>query len=93
MDRSELRKKLLQYPKINENNIDEYISLYEERDLLKRQLISDGYSNKMAEIVLDKKGYPRPPGWKSVYSYPGGGIRNGFVFLLVLLFLAWLLLA
>ena len=29
------------------------------------------YSNALAESLLDRKGYPRPPGWHAVFFYPG----------------------
>jgi hypothetical protein len=58
------------------------LDAYEDREQLKQALLQErGYSNALAEVFLDRKGYPRPPGWHSVFFYPGSGRpRNVVVF-------------
>jgi hypothetical protein len=71
----ELRRKLAQYPGATPQFIDEQVEHYIDRAVLKRQLIeSRQLSNRMAEKFLDAKGYLRPPGWNSVFFYPGGSV-------------------
>jgi hypothetical protein len=69
--RDALRKRLLQYPGATEESVETDIYRYEERKDEKRSLIEGGYSNAAAEVYLDRKGFPRPPSWHSVFFYPG----------------------
>jgi hypothetical protein len=77
MDESEkdaLRRRLLTYPGIDAGNVEEHIWRYEERASQKVELLHRGFSNRLAEKWLDGSGYPRPPGWHSVFFYPGSAI-------------------
>jgi hypothetical protein len=78
-----LRQRLLSYPGATEESVDEQLYAFEQRQEEKEALISGrGMSNAMAETFLDRKGYPRPPGWHSVFFYPGSNRpRNKFLFL------------
>lgn len=79
-ERERLRERLLQYPSVTEENVEHQLYAYEEREDLKRSLMEDRrLSNAMAEIYLDKKGYPRPPGWHSVFFYPGSSRPRNIV--------------
>jgi hypothetical protein len=62
------------------------------REMEKRALLKQGLSNARAETLLDRRGYPRPPGWHSAFFYPGGNrLRNRVVvFLIALAILAFL---
>lgn len=85
-ERTELRRRLLQYPNVTEQNVDQQIWAYEEREIEKNELIKRHYSNALAECFLDRKGYPRPPGLHSVFFYPGSyRPRNGVIFGLILI--------
>lgn len=92
MDADELRARLLQYPNIDETNVDTLIDTYEERDYRKNELRQRGYGNAMAEDHLDRQGYLRPPGWHSVFFYPGSfRPRNVMLFwMTVTIGAAWL---
>ncbi|MBD3618822.1 MAG: hypothetical protein LPK58_07950 [Gammaproteobacteria bacterium] len=85
-ERQALRKMLLQYPDVTEETVDEQIYAYEQREVVKKALIEDrGFSNALAEAWLDRSGYPRPPGWKSVFFYPGSiRLRNKLISFLVM---------
>lgn len=89
-----LRHRLLQYPNIDNTNVDEFLFLYEDRSQTKHGLRDRGYSNAMAEAHLDRQGYPRPPGWHSVFFYPDSNRpRNTTLFwLAVMIALGWLFL-
>lgn len=72
-EREQLREKLLQYPGATEELVSDQLVMYEERQEFKSHLTNDkGMSNALAEHYLDRKGYPRPPGWRSVFFYPDG---------------------
>lgn len=89
-----LRQRLMTYPGATEESVEELILAYETRAQLKQTLIEErGMSNALAETFLDTQGYPRPPGWHSVFFYPGGGRpRNKYLFLaLVIIGLAFFL--
>ncbi len=87
-DRKKLKEKLLHYPHINPENLDEQVLYYEDREARKKDLIDKGFSNALAEHNLDKQGYLRPPGWHSVFFFPGSyRLRNKYVFFSVLLLL------
>jgi len=65
------REPLPQHPDLTNETTDEKINLYQQRSEEKKVLIEErGFSNIMAESFLDKLGYPRPPGWHSVFFYP-----------------------
>jgi hypothetical protein len=62
---------LLQQPDVTYETTDEKINVYQQRSEEKKVLTEErGFSNIMAESFLDKLGYPRPPGWRSVFFYP-----------------------
>ena len=90
--RGELRKRLLQYPGATEESVERDLLLHEQREDEKRALVGERrFSNALAEVYLDKKGYPRPPGWHSVFFYPDSNRpRNLVVFWGVIsAFVAW----
>ena len=62
------------------------------REMEKRALLKQGLSNARAETLLYRRGYPRPPGWHSVFFYAGSNrLRNrGIVLLIALVVLAYL---
>lgn len=65
------KEHLPQDPDLTTENTDEKINVYEQRREEKKVLIEQrGFSNITAESFLDKIGYPRPPGWHSVFFYP-----------------------
>ena len=71
-ERARLRERLMEYPGMTEDRVEEAIVLYEERVKLKQHLMDErGMSNALAEVYLDRKGTERPPGWHSVFFYPG----------------------
>ncbi len=71
LQQEELRKKLLTYPGVTEENVEEYLISYEIREEQKQMLTgSRGMTNSQAEAFLDRQGHPRPPGWGSVFKYP-----------------------
>ena len=76
-----LRRRLLTYPGATPETVDQQLEAYEERNAEKQALMNErSMSNAMAETFLDKKGYPRPPGWRNVFFYPGASRpRNGYV--------------
>ena len=85
-DREILRTRLLTYPGVDGSNVEQHLWAYEEREEEKEQLLARGMSNALAETTLDRQGYPRPPGWSSVFFYPGGMVpRPGTVIVIVAL--------
>ena len=91
-EKDEPKDNLLQHPDVTNENTDDKISVYQRRNEEKRVLIEErGFSNIMAESYLDKIGYPRPPGWHSVFFYPDSNRpRTTIVVLLaVVLGAAW----
>ncbi|MCH8201935.1 MAG: hypothetical protein IH996_02390 [Proteobacteria bacterium] len=71
LTRARIKQKLLQYPGATEASVEVQLDAYEERETFKILLISErGFSNAQAERFLDRQGYPRPPGWHSVFFYP-----------------------
>jgi len=87
--RRRLRDKLLKYPGTTEANVDEQLHHYEVRDNQKSGLLKRGFSNALAEAWLDRSGYPRPPGWHSVFFYPGSSRpRNAVLFCLAIFAIA-----
>jgi|SRR5690606_8437688 len=79
--RNALREVLLQYPGATEELVEQQLYAYEERENQKSALIERGFSNALAEAWLDRSGFPRPPGWHSVFFYPGSmRPRNSVVF-------------
>ena len=89
-----LRRRLLQYPGIDDTNVDDLLFLYEDRAEAKQQLRDRGCNNALAEAYLDRQGYPRPPGWHSVFFYPDSNRpRNStLLWLAVMITLGWLFL-
>jgi len=79
------REPLPQHPDHTNETTDENINAYQQRSEEKKVLIEErGFSNIMAESFLDKIGYPRPPGWHSVFFYPGSNRpRNAIVIRIV----------
>jgi len=91
-EKEEPGKHLPQHPDLTNENTDDKISVYQRRNEEKRVLTEDrGFSNIMAESYLDKIGYPRPPGWHSVFFYPDSNRpRTTIVVLLAMaLGMAW----
>ncbi len=86
-DELALRKRLAEYPGATDESIDDAIYAYEERLELKQHLRMDlRLSNARAEFTLDRKGYPRPPGWHSVFFYPDSNRpRNKYLLCLIVL--------
>ena len=87
LEREELRKRLLQYPGVTTESVENQLDAYEDREKEKRLLLERWKcSNALAEAYLDRKGYPRPPGLHSVFFYPGSNRpRNLVIFWLVVL--------
>jgi hypothetical protein len=92
LERQKLRELLLQYSGANEKDVEDQIVAYEQRAEMKQDLMHGrGMSNVMAEMYLDRKRIPRPPGWHSVFFYPGGGVpRIRYVALIVVVGATWL---
>jgi hypothetical protein len=80
--RAALKKRLLEYPGTTEEQSERQIENLLDRANLKAALLGQGYSNALAEVVLDRKGYLRPPGWHSVFFYPDSyRPRGGYLLL------------
>ena len=81
-DTEALRRRLLTYSGATVEEVEKQLYAYEQREEEKDALMSArSMSNALAEAVLDRKGYPRPPGWHSVFFYPGSNRpRNKFLF-------------
>ena len=88
--RTKLRETLLTYPNITNDNVEDHLFAYEEREKVKQSLIIErGMTNSQAESFLDKQGYPRPPGWGSVINYPGSSqIRWFWLFCFIIISIA-----
>lgn len=87
-----LKKKLMQYPGTTEEEAIKLIRVYAVREDEKEKLLERKLSNAMVEYMLDRKGYPRPPGWHSVFFYPDSWRpRNKYVclFAIVLAITIW----
>jgi len=82
-----LRRRLLQYPGVDESNVDDLLLAHEQRNSVKKDLTEGrGFSNAAAEAWLDRAGHPRPPGWSSVFFYPDSlRPRNKIIFFGVIL--------
>lgn len=80
--RDRLRQRLMQYPGATEGSVADELEIYEERAEVKNHLMAErGMSNTLAEVFLERQGYPRPPGWHSVFFYPGSNRpRNKVLF-------------
>tara|TARA_B110000037_G_C17059160_1_gene481110 strand:- start:368 stop:748 length:381 start_codon:yes stop_codon:yes gene_type:complete len=83
-----LRKTLSTYPGTNEQDVENQLNLLIERFHTKEQLINErGFSNSQAEVFLDAKGMLRPPGWHSVFFFPGSNrLRNKYIVYLLFIF-------
>ena len=74
----ELREKLHEYPNTSDEIVEQQILQYEQREYRKKTLmIERGMSNLMAEKFLEIEGWPRPPGWHSVFFYPESNTPRG----------------
>jgi len=69
-----LRKHLSQYPGATPGEVDQYMEALRVRAEVKADMIKGSYSNVLAEMMLDRRGFPRPPGWRTVFFYPDGNI-------------------
>ena len=53
-----LRRRLLAYPGVTPESVEDLLAAYEERVLAKENLMQNrGMSNAMAEVFLDRQGY------------------------------------
>ena len=92
IEREKLRVRLLSYPGATQNIVEAELDAHEEREVEKRALLQQRhFSNALAERFLDRKGFPRRPGWHSVFFYPGSfRPRNMAVFwLIVIAVIVW----
>ena len=79
-EKQKLRIKLQSYPGSNPEIVESQLDNLIEREEQKQQLISKCFSNALAERHLDIQGWLRPPGWHSVFFYPGSmRIRNKYL--------------
>ena len=90
-EKEKLRQRLRQYPDTTDESVELEIAAYEDREAAKQELINRGFSNALAEAHLERQGYPRPPGWHSVFFYPGSSRpRNPvLVWLVVIVGVVW----
>jgi hypothetical protein len=88
----QVRQNLLSYPNATPEIVEAQIASLSRRLEEKEFLLQHGYSNAQAESLLDKKGYVRMPGWKTVFFYPGSSrLRTKYIFFtaLILLFVVY----
>ena len=66
------------------------MGVYEMRAEHKREILQGGHVwNALAEGILEKRGWPRPPGWHSVFLYPDSyRPRNWYVALAIIILAA-----
>jgi hypothetical protein len=85
-DTEKLRQRLLTYPGATAEDVENQLEAYKDRDKENAALMSTrGMSNALVEVFLDRKGYQRPPGWHSVFFYPGSNRpRNRLLFLVAI---------
>jgi hypothetical protein len=91
--REKLRQRLLSYPGATPDSVENLIDIYERRAEEKADLVRGGNVwNALAEHHLDRRGYPRPPGWGPIFFYPDSyRLRNWYVFFGILaLIAAWM---
>ena len=81
-ERDRLRQRLMQYRGATEESVADELEMHEERAEVKKHLMAErGMSNTLAEVFLERQGYPRPPGWHSVFFYPSSNRpRNKVLF-------------
>jgi hypothetical protein len=95
-EQEELRARLLTYPGATEESVELMLDAYEKRAAEKYHLVqSMGMSNSMAERYLDAVGFPRPPGWHSVFFFPGSNAPRPKYVMFILLLIAggyWLII-
>jgi hypothetical protein len=84
-----LAAELRTFPGITEEQVLMTLSAYEDRVERKKLLRQWGLSNAAAEVRLDLEGFPRPPGWHSVFFYPDSYRPRGTVICTFLL-IGWL---
>ena len=66
-DEQKLRKRLLSYPNATEEIVNIEIEAHKERQKLKEDLINNrGFSNALAEVYLDRTGYPKDKGTQTL---------------------------
>jgi hypothetical protein len=71
---------------------ERYLDSMIARTERKKELLERRMSNRMAEHFLDRQGWVRPFGWRTVFYYPDSDmLRMRYIFLLVLAFgaVAW----
>ena len=86
IEREKLKRRLLQYPGATGESVELELEGYEQREQEKQALLERGMSNALAEAHLERQGYPRPPGWHSVFFYPDSNRpRNTIVFWFVVI--------
>jgi len=75
-----LEQKLYDYPGATKQSVAARMTAYELRVMRKQEYLAAGYDNAAAEVLLDRGGYPRLPGWHSVFFYPESNrLRNRYV--------------
>ena len=90
--KAKIRTILMQYPDTTEESIEQELIVFEQREELKKNLMTDrGFSNTLAERFLDKQGWSRPPGWHSIFFYPGSNTprSNVIIFPAAIFILIW----
>ena len=78
-ERDRLRQRLMQYRGATEESVADELEMHEERAEVKKHLMAErGMSNTLAEVFLERQGYPRPPGWHLIKGTPYliGSIRD-----------------
>jgi hypothetical protein len=69
---------------MSEADASEYLYSLFGRHEQKQQFLARGFSNRMAEKALDRQGWNRPFGWRTVFIYPDSNrVRTRYLFLAV----------
>ena len=83
-DEERIRLACADDPRLDQVTAEKYLNVLEQRFDQKSGLINRGISNSMAEKFLDRQGWPRPPGWNSVFCYPGSNrMRTRYIVIVV----------
>jgi hypothetical protein len=79
-------------PRMSAQRAEKYLETLRERFGRKQEFRARGFSNQLAEKALDKEGWPRPFGWRTVFFYPDSTTprtRYLVVFIAVVAFVFW----